>query len=293
MHLGRFGSVVGFSLQVIGGGVALYAPDAKWFGLLMIAAGTITLVVSTLWWSKSQLKRAVAKVEPWHLQFGGLVGVILFGCISLAGVIWGWQRGSVVSESLKVVIQPASQSVAPKPADYRPRQAEPPPAAVAEDVVLYLKFQRALPEAERVKELAASSGGDVLRSMLPLSPEALAQYRAEYNRRHRLSEAQQRWANAIRTLRDLNEQTYQGRPLDLESPPEVANWELKAPNQELFKDDQERSDYRALHFKVRHVDREAAALINDLKREISRIENRMKQHPGVNWAEQIKQAVAK
>jgi len=62
MQLGRLGALIGFSLQLIGGGAALIWPDAKWIGQGLVALGSATLVVSLLMWLCSRCQFRV----PWQ-----------------------------------------------------------------------------------------------------------------------------------------------------------------------------------------------------------------------------------
>jgi hypothetical protein len=47
MRIGRYGTLFGFAVQVIGAGVALAYPEAKGFGYALIMAGALVLVAAS------------------------------------------------------------------------------------------------------------------------------------------------------------------------------------------------------------------------------------------------------
>jgi hypothetical protein len=50
MQIGRLGSLIGFAIGCLGGGVQMIAPDPKFYGWLLIGVGCLTLIVSLPWW---------------------------------------------------------------------------------------------------------------------------------------------------------------------------------------------------------------------------------------------------
>jgi hypothetical protein len=99
MRLGRFGSLLGFAVQVIGGGVALRDPAAAMFGLILILIGTAVLFAAFAHGLYSHRQRLWA----WAKRMGavqialltGIAGTWLFATIGLGAVAWMiWNGGA-------------------------------------------------------------------------------------------------------------------------------------------------------------------------------------------------------
>lgn len=66
MQTGRLGTLVGFSLQVCGGGAAMIWPNEKWIGIWIFALGAVTAVISVIVWFKSNYRARA----PWTKKGG-------------------------------------------------------------------------------------------------------------------------------------------------------------------------------------------------------------------------------
>lgn len=61
MQTGRLGTLVGFAIQVCGGGTAMIWPNERWIGILIFAFGVVTALVSTAAWFRSNYRARL----PW------------------------------------------------------------------------------------------------------------------------------------------------------------------------------------------------------------------------------------
>jgi hypothetical protein len=98
MQLGRFGSLVGFAVQVIGGGVALTHPE---IGSILIVIGTVVLLVAIGHGVYSRRR----EIAEWRRRVGiaplllliGVAGTWLFitiACAAAGWVIWTYPSGT-------------------------------------------------------------------------------------------------------------------------------------------------------------------------------------------------------
>lgn len=116
VQLGRFGSLVGFAVQVIGGGVALLFPAAGYF---LIAVGTAVLLAAIGHGVYSHRK----EIAEWRQRVGivtillliGIAGTWLFASVALGALAWRLLRtpgNPIVSQTIPATI-PAPAPVLP------------------------------------------------------------------------------------------------------------------------------------------------------------------------------------
>lgn len=83
-HLGRFGTLIGFAIQVCAAGAFVIWPNQMWIGWTALALGGAVLFATLLWWircNRAHCREWIAHVEPWHIIAVGL-------CIAVGGVLW-------------------------------------------------------------------------------------------------------------------------------------------------------------------------------------------------------------
>lgn len=98
MRIGRYGTLFGFAVQVIGAGVALADPEAEGFGYALIMAGALVLVAA----NAAGVYSHRAEIRSWARRVGatqvillvGVAGTWLFMTTGLGAVAWMLIAGS-------------------------------------------------------------------------------------------------------------------------------------------------------------------------------------------------------
>jgi hypothetical protein len=102
-HVGRAGALVGFAFQACGAGaiVVLPAPYQQWVGLTLIGVGSVTLLVTIIWWlrhNRIHLADRIVQVEPVYIIIIGLA-------IAASGAVWQYYQVSMAKSGAPYISQ--------------------------------------------------------------------------------------------------------------------------------------------------------------------------------------------
>jgi hypothetical protein len=115
MQLGRLGALVGFSIGAIGAGINYVDPANKAAGLILIAIGAATILVSVPRWAyvnRTQIRARLTKMEQSHFLLVALVA----GIVMVAALGGAWWKSTQASLRIgSSVSNPPSSLAGPAP----------------------------------------------------------------------------------------------------------------------------------------------------------------------------------
>jgi hypothetical protein len=205
--------------------------------------------------------RALKLIEPSHVIILGLV-------IALGGVIWQLRSAPRATTELtgpQVVINSPQIAAPPMtgPARLVANDVPTVPTDIAKKIGRYWQLKDAIIRAKNIALQIETSGTAMRDRMNPHIPNVPTRGPTDVLG----------WTAGQQNLRQINDMIYKNRPLDLASVPELAIPTMKAPDESAFKEDEGEAlyKYRAFHFLVKNVVKQANQLVSEMETEAERI----------------------
>jgi hypothetical protein len=197
-----------------------------------------------------------------------MIGAAVLASFTLLAVSVGlgimYRAGNFESKPPDIVINAPPPIPVPASAPTYGKLAanEPPdiPEEVAKRVARYLQLKDAIERAKAVRPALETSGVVYRDRMKP--------FKLGENRTIGFVD---RWNYPLKELRNINDSIYRDRSLDLTSVPQLAIPTMVAPDEAAFPEDagEARYRYRAFHFLLQNILKQADQLISDMEKEES------------------------